>query len=101
MTTRFLLRGTGHIVNKDKDIAYTHKCALKREPMQRKTTETLQPPAARMTDAGPVSRHETSEEVCGRAAAGRQQLPCVAVFWVSALHFWTGLVLCCAMTTCQ
>jgi hypothetical protein len=27
MTTRFLLRGAGHLVNKDKDIAYTHTCA--------------------------------------------------------------------------
>jgi delta-1-pyrroline-5-carboxylate synthetase len=27
MTTRFLLRGAGHLVNKDKDIAYTHRCA--------------------------------------------------------------------------
>lgn len=27
MTTRFLLRGAGHLVNKDKDIVYTHKCA--------------------------------------------------------------------------
>lgn len=26
MTTRFLLRGAGHLVNKDKDIVYTHKC---------------------------------------------------------------------------
>jgi hypothetical protein len=27
MTTRFLLRGAGHLVNKDKDISYTHTCA--------------------------------------------------------------------------
>lgn len=26
MTTRFLMRGKGHLVNKDKDIVYTHKC---------------------------------------------------------------------------
>lgn len=25
MTTRFLMRGKGHLVNKDKDIVYTHK----------------------------------------------------------------------------
>lgn len=25
MTTRFLMRGNGHLVNKDKDIVYTHK----------------------------------------------------------------------------
>jgi gamma-glutamyl phosphate reductase len=25
MTTRFLLRGNGHLVNKDKDIVYTHR----------------------------------------------------------------------------
>ena len=29
MTTRFLLRGAGHLVNKDKDIAYTHTCAAR------------------------------------------------------------------------
>ena len=32
MTTRFLLRGAGHLVNKDKDIAYTHTCAVRLQP---------------------------------------------------------------------